>query len=136
MISTISLRTKKCWQLLFRLCIDVSLNNAFQIYREHHLQPGEIKLDLPGFRKCIVETYLLSFRNKEAPTTMYRGNRSSEKVPEHIRTDKQQHWIVKSNQRRCAMRGCSGTSRYSCEKCNGEEEKEMYFSRQKSYNYL
>ena len=46
---------------------------------------------------------------------MYRGNRSSEKVPEHIRTDKQQHWIVKGNQRKCAMRGCSGTSRYSCE---------------------
>ena len=39
-----------------------------------------------------------------ASSTVHRSNRSSEKVPEHIRTDKQQHWIVKGNQRRCAMR--------------------------------
>ena len=80
-------------------------------YRERDLQPREIKLDLLGFRKSIVETYLLLFRNKEAPTTLYRGKRCSEKVPEHIRTNKQQHWIVKGNQKICAIRGCSGTFR-------------------------
>ena len=58
--------------------------------------------------------HFLLFCNKEAPSTLYKGNRSSEKVPEHFRSDKQQQWIVKSNQRRCAMRGCSGTSQYSC----------------------
>ena len=78
----------------FSFCIDVSLNNTFQIYRERDLQPGELKLDLLGFRRSIVETYFLVFRNKEDPSTLYRGNRSSEKVSEHIRTDKQEHWIA------------------------------------------
>ena len=110
----INLRTKKWLWPLFHVCIDVSVNNAFQIYREHDLQPGEVNLDLLGFRRSIVETYVLLFCNKEAPSTLYKGNRSSEKVPEHFRSDKQQHWIVKSNQRRCAIRGCSGTSQYSC----------------------
>ena len=132
----INLRTKKWRRPLFRFCVDVSVNNAFQIYRERDLQPGEIKLDLLGFRRSVVETYFLLFRNKEAPSALYRGNRSSENVSEYIRTDKQEHWIVKGNQRKCAMRGCSGTFPYSCEKCNGEEEEEIYFSRQKSYNYL
>ena len=114
----INLGTKKWWWLLFRFCLDVSVNNAFQICRERHLQPGGIKIDLIGFRRSIVEIYFLLFHNKEAPSTLYRGNRSSEKLLELIKTDKKQYWIVKGNQRRRAMRGCSGTSRYSCKKCN------------------
>ena len=95
-----NLWTKIWWWPLFHFCIDISVNNAFQIYRERDLQPGEIQLDLLGFRTSVVETYSLLFRNKEAPSTLYKGNRSSEKVPEHIRTYKQQHWIAKGNQRR------------------------------------
>ena len=78
----------------FSFLQDVSLNNAFQIYRGRDLQPGELKLELLGFRGSIVETYFLVFCNKEDPSTLYRSNRSSEKVPEHIRTDKQEHWIA------------------------------------------
>ena len=75
----INLRTKKWWWPLFHFCIDVSINNAFQIYRERDLQLGEIKLDLLGFRRSIVETYFLLFHNKEAPSTLHRGNRSEQK---------------------------------------------------------
>ena len=102
--SMINVRTKKWWWPLFRFWIDLSVNNAFQIYRERDLEPGEIKLNLLGFRKSIVETYFLLFRNKEARSTFYRSNRS--KVPEHIKTGKQQHWIVKGNYRGCTMRSC------------------------------
>ena len=101
----INLRTKKWWWPLFCFGINVSVNNAFQIYRERDLQPGEIKLDLLVFWRSIAGTYFLLFHNKEASSTLHRGNRSFEKVPEEIRADQQKHWIVKDNQRRCAMRG-------------------------------
>ena len=87
----INLRTKKWWWPLFRFGMNVSVINAFQIYRERDLQPGEIKLDLLGFWRSIVESYFLLFHNKEAPSTLHRGNRSFEKVPEEIRTDQQKH---------------------------------------------
>ena len=95
----INLRTKKWWWPLFRFGINVSVINAFQIYREGELQPGEIKLDLLGFWRSIVETYFLLFHNKEAPSTLQRGNKSFEKVSEEIRTDQQKHWIVKGNRK-------------------------------------
>ena len=86
----INLRTKKwCWPL-FRFYIDVSINNTFQIYKKRDLQSREIMLDLLSFRRSIFEIYFLLFCNKEAASTLYKGNRSSEKVPEHIRTDKEQ----------------------------------------------
>ena len=46
----INLRTKKWWRPLFRFVVDVTVNNAHQIYRQCHLNPGEYILDALGFR--------------------------------------------------------------------------------------
>ena len=62
--------------------MDVSINNAFQISRESDIQLVEIKLS----RGLLLRHFLL-FCNNEAPSTLYRSNRSSEKVAEHIRID-------------------------------------------------
>ena len=43
-------RTKKwCWPV-FRFRLDLSVNNAHQLYRQQKCSEGERKLDLLGFR--------------------------------------------------------------------------------------
>ena len=37
----INLHTQKWWWPLFRYVVDVAVNNAYQIYRQSHLNPGE-----------------------------------------------------------------------------------------------
>ena len=54
-----NLRAKKWWWPLFCSGIDVSVNNAFQIYRQCDQQPGKITLDLLGFRRSIVEIFFV-----------------------------------------------------------------------------
>ena len=55
----IHLRSKKCWWPLFRFCVDVAVNNAFQLYRLRQPDTGESKLDTLEFRRAIVEAYYL-----------------------------------------------------------------------------
>ena len=43
-----NVRTKKWWWPLFRFVVDVSVNNAYQIYHQSHLNPGEYRLDVLG----------------------------------------------------------------------------------------
>ena len=53
----LNLRSKKWWWPLFRFVIDVSVNNAFQLYRLRNIDLGESKLDALGFRRAIVDAY-------------------------------------------------------------------------------
>ena len=55
----INLRSKKCWWPLFRFCVDVAVNNAFQLYRPRQPDTGESKLNTLVFRRAIVEAYYL-----------------------------------------------------------------------------
>ena len=41
----VHLRSKKWWWPLFRSCIDVAINNAFQLYRLRKLDAGESRMD-------------------------------------------------------------------------------------------
>ena len=43
-------RSKKWWWPVFRFCLDLSVNNAYQLYRQQKRSEGERKLDLLGFR--------------------------------------------------------------------------------------
>ena len=45
----INLRTKKWWWPLFRFAVDVAVNNAYQIYRQSHVNLGEYRLDALSF---------------------------------------------------------------------------------------
>ena len=53
----IDLRSKRWWWPLFRFVIDVSVNNAFQLYKMKEVEGGEKKLDPLGFRRAIVDAY-------------------------------------------------------------------------------
>ena len=46
----ISLRAKRWWWPLFRFVVDVAVINAYQIYHQCHLNPGEYRLYALGFR--------------------------------------------------------------------------------------
>ena len=50
----INIHNKKWWWLLFRFCVDLDVNNAFQLYRLQPLNQGQKRLDLLGFRREIV----------------------------------------------------------------------------------
>ena len=42
--------SKKLWRPVFRFCLDLSVNNVYQLYRQQKCSEGERKLDLLGFR--------------------------------------------------------------------------------------
>ena len=111
----IHLKSKKWWWPLFRFCVDVSVNNAFQLYRLRKSDAGESNLDVLGFRRAIDEAYCLQY-STDMPQVLFPGSRSAPR--KHVGFSATNHWIVKGTQRRCAKPGCTGTSRYYCEACN------------------
>ena len=50
-------RSKKWWWPVFWFCLDLSVNNAYQLYHEQKRSEGEHKLDFLGFRRSFVDTY-------------------------------------------------------------------------------
>ena len=110
----INIRCKKWWWPLFRFCVDLAVNNAFQLYRLQPLQQGEKNLDLLGFRREFVKIYHARFRSDKTLPLTFPAPRSTQRVIPEIRYDETYHWIAKGNQRRCAK--CLKTSKYFCEK--------------------
>ena len=41
-------RSKKWWWPVFRFCLDLSVNNAYQLYRQQKRSEGECKFDFFG----------------------------------------------------------------------------------------
>ena len=112
----INIRSKKWWWPLFRFCVDLAVNNAFQLYHLQPLQQGEKQLDLLGFRREIVKVYHARFRLDKTLPVIFPAPRSTQRVIPEICYDGIDHWIAKGNQHPCAK--CSKTSKYFCEKCN------------------
>ena len=72
----INLRSKKGWWSLFRFCIDMAIDNAYQLYRIRQLNEGESRMDALEFRRVIVETYNKNFRTRnDAVALAYTRNR-------------------------------------------------------------
>ena len=67
----INLRSKKWWWPLFRFCIDVAINNAYQLYRIRQLNEGESRMDALEFRREIVETYYKNYKTKNDSVALY-----------------------------------------------------------------
>jgi len=112
-------RSKKWWWPVFRFCVDVAVNNAFQLYRVQARSAHSNTLDFLGFRRSIVDTYYKRYRVQHEIERMFPAARSSEdkRVQQCIRYDHFDHWIIKGKQRRCAKSACKGTTLYFCEKC-------------------
>ena len=62
--------SKKLWWPDFCFCLDLSVNNAYQLYRQQKRSEGERKLDLLGFRRSIVDTYYRCLR-KSTTTNIF-----------------------------------------------------------------
>ena len=58
----INIRNKKWWWPVFPFCVDLAVNNAFQLYRLQPLNQGQKRLDLLGFRREILQVYYARFR--------------------------------------------------------------------------
>jgi hypothetical protein len=110
-------------------CSISSLNNAVNIshlsflgvvnaHRLYMLQSGVETMDLLGFRRTIVETYLKKYRSVIPRSVMPASHQSTERrVLADVRFDRLDHW-PKMGSRRYALRGCTGTSKFYCEKYN------------------
>ena len=68
----IHLKSKKWWWPLFRFCVDVAVNNVFQMYRLRKPDAGESKLDALEFRRAIVEAYYLQY-STDIPQVLFPG---------------------------------------------------------------
>ena len=100
------------------MVVDVVVNNAYQIYGQSYLNPGEYRLDTLGFRRAIVDVYYHLYRKSLPSTTLFAGSRSLHHPENNLQSDGINHWIAKVSQRRCSFPGCKGTSVYYCKKCN------------------
>ena len=58
-------RSKKWWWPVFRFCLNLSVNNANQLYRQQKLSEGKRKLDVLGFRRSIFDTYYRCLRKSK-----------------------------------------------------------------------
>ena len=108
----ITQRSKKWWWPVFRFCVDLAVQNAYQIYR---LQARGVskKLDSLGFRRAIVEVY--SKKYIKDSSGLFKHPQMCES--NEVRYDNVGHWIKKATQQRCQNKPCKCTTLYCCEKC-------------------
>lgn len=113
-------RSKKWYWPIFRFCVDLTVQNAFQLYRLQEKLPGVPEHDLLSFRREIVQVYMQTLSPQQGTAAMYPPSRIAvdRRVLPEVRTDSTSHWIVQDAQRRCVANGCKGTSIFACEKCN------------------
>ena len=110
----INIRSKKWWWPLFQFCVDLAVDNAFQLYRLQPLRQGEKQLDLLGFRRKIVKVYHTRFQSDKTLPLIFSAPGSTQRVILEIRYDGIDDWIATRSQRRCAK--CSKTSKYFSER--------------------
>ena len=106
-------RSKKWWWPVFRFSLDLSVNNAYQLYGQQKRSEGECKLDLLRFRRSTVDAYYRCLR-KSTTTNIFSPARKLSKASDEVLYDAINHWIDKGKQRRCAS--CQKTTLYFCEK--------------------
>ena len=108
-------RSQKWWGPVFCFCLDLTVNNAYQLYRQQKHSEGEHKLDLLEFRRSIVHTFYRCLQ-KSTATNIFPPARKLSKVSDEVRYGTINQWIGKRKQRKCAS--CQKTTLYFCEKCN------------------
>ena len=62
---------------LFRFVLDVTVNNAYWIYCQSNLNPGEYRSDAFGFHRAIVDAYYRPYRKILLSLTLFTGSLTS-----------------------------------------------------------
>ena len=106
----ISMRGKKWWHSLFTWLFDVSMSNAWMIFR--HRQHSKKQLD---FRREVVQEI---FQRHGAGKSLSADSGKYRSIPS-LRFDHKDHWIVPvASQLRCALETCKARPKSKCLKCN------------------
>jgi hypothetical protein len=131
----INLRSKKYYMKIIFHLIDLSVVNAWLLYRRHCSQikiPKKKMMSLLTFRINIVESLLKSAPpsppvKRGRPSLKLLPNENNSPTPQRatpnpipptsIRFDKYDHWPVQIEKGRCRNSGCTGYTRISCSKC-------------------
>ncbi|XP_065316689.1 piggyBac transposable element-derived protein 2-like [Gordionus sp. m RMFG-2023] len=109
----VGVRSNKWWWPLFGFALDACVNNSWHIYKESNPKK---ELDLLGFRRAIVTTYLMKYGKIPASAALKFPRTLNSRVPNSVRFDRDGHWLISSDkQNRCAL--CRKNSRLVCEKC-------------------
>ena len=108
-------RSKKWWWPVFWFCLDLSVNNAYQLYHEQKRSEGEHKLDFLGFRRSFVDTYYRCLW-KSTTANIFPLARTLSRVSDEVRYDAINRWIDKGKERRYTS--YQKATLYFCKKCN------------------
>ncbi|XP_048006721.1 piggyBac transposable element-derived protein 3-like [Leguminivora glycinivorella] len=115
----IGIRGKKWWWPIFTYLIDASICNAWSLSRKSGNPINQL-----DFRRHIVQTYLLRFRNLPRgpgrPLTS-RQSKTGYQVSDELRYDAIAHYLIpcpEGVRRRCGYKYCKSQSRLQCSKCN------------------
>ena len=100
----------------FRSVVDVTVNNAYQIYRQSHLNPGKYRLNAVGLCQAIADAYYHLYRKSLPSITLFKSSCSYNHPANNMQFDSFNHRIAKSSQWQCSLPGCKETSVYSCKK--------------------
>ena len=133
----INIRSKKYYMKIIFHLIDLSLVNAWLLYRRHCVQSKVKRKDimsLLSFRIHVAES-LLQSSPPPPPLPVKRGRPSLDSInkesivpvsvrstpspvpPTNIRFDKHNHWPIHTEKGRCRNPGCTGYTRVSRSKC-------------------
>ena len=95
LVCMINLHTKKWWWPLFLFVVDVAVNNAYQIYRQSHLNSGEYRLDALGFCWAIVDPYYTLYRKSLPSTALFTASHRLYHPADNLQFDGINKWIAK-----------------------------------------
>lgn len=115
----IAIRSKKWWWALLSWLIDISIQNAWYLYKKSGRTATQLQ-----FRREIVNTYLKKYgtvaKGAGRPSSSLSSTQGH-RVSEDIRYDRTDHLLVyipDQKRRRCAMELCTTSARTMCKKCN------------------
>ncbi|XP_070198852.1 piggyBac transposable element-derived protein 3-like [Littorina saxatilis] len=88
----VSIRSKKWWWPLFMYCLDLSIQQAWHLYRQTDTS-SEKGLDLLAFRRAVAKVYLARARSRPDAG---RGRPASldKRLPTAVRFDRTDHLIT------------------------------------------
>jgi len=112
----INIRIKKWWWALFCFTIDVSLQNAWLLYRTSEAAQHR-PLTLVQFRRDVALTYIMKYRVSDSVCPLRSRAVTCRTVPDDVRFDGQSHFIgrIDGGQKRCAQ--CGMKVQKKCNKC-------------------
>ena len=113
----IIIRSKKWWWPLFMYMVDVSIQNAFYLYKRSPAY-NQCRLDLLGFKREIVEVYSQRYAHRLRVVPAGKTPRPScgYRVPAEIRLDRQDHLpLYVDKQKQCDV--YKKKANFVCQKC-------------------